>query len=222
MAGRATVRWLVRLTPPAGRTVDDLLKVPLSLDVWQRDADAVVAAASEQTIAELERRRLAGVERLRTIADLEGGAPGLDRGDGRPEAATRRGQRSRACVSAASTSAWSKLRRPGAAARSAPADSSAPAGHRTAGGRGDHRRACRPRRPLGRLRLCPPRADSRSISHSAGSVRIMAMPSGAPPRPRRSPSSSGSRHPDPSRRGAVAGAGAGRQVGGRDRRGAPD
>jgi hypothetical protein len=85
MAGRATVRWVVRLTPLAGRTVDDLLKVPLSLDVWQRDADAVVAAASEQTIAELERRRIAGVERLHRIADLESGAPGLDRGDGRPE-----------------------------------------------------------------------------------------------------------------------------------------
>lgn len=85
MAGRATVRWLVRLTPVAGQTVDDLLKVPLSLDVWEREADAVVAAASEQTIAELERRRIAGVKRLRTIADLEGGAPRSDRLDGRPE-----------------------------------------------------------------------------------------------------------------------------------------
>ena len=85
MAGRATVRWLVRLTPVVGRTVDDLLKVPLSLDVWEREADAVVAAASEQTIAELERRRIAGVERLRTIADLESGAPDSDRLDGQPE-----------------------------------------------------------------------------------------------------------------------------------------
>lgn len=85
MAGRATVRWLVRLTPVVGRTVDDLLKVPLSLDVWEREADAVVAAASEQTITELERRRIAGVERLRTIADLESGAPGSDRLDGQPE-----------------------------------------------------------------------------------------------------------------------------------------
>ena len=82
MAERATVRWLVRLTPAAGRTVDDLLKVPLSLDVWEREADAVVAAASEETIAELERRRIAGVERLRTIADLESGS---DRLDGQPE-----------------------------------------------------------------------------------------------------------------------------------------
>ena len=85
MAGRATVRWLVRLTPVSGRTVDDLLKVPLSLDVWEREADAVVAAASEQTITELERRRIAGVERLRTIADLESGAPSSDRLDGQPE-----------------------------------------------------------------------------------------------------------------------------------------
>jgi hypothetical protein len=67
-----------------GRTVDDLLKVPLSLDVWEREADAVVAAASEQTIAELERRRIAGVERLRTITHLES-ASSSDRLDGQPE-----------------------------------------------------------------------------------------------------------------------------------------
>ena len=85
MAERATVRWLVRLTPVAGRTVDDLLKVPLSLDVWEREADAVVAVALEQTIAELERRRIAGVERLRTIADLESGAPSSDHLDGQSE-----------------------------------------------------------------------------------------------------------------------------------------
>jgi hypothetical protein len=84
MAGRTTVRWLVRLTPVVG-TVDDLLKVPLSLDVWEREADALVATASEQTITELERRRIAGVERLRTITDLESGAPGSDRLDGQPE-----------------------------------------------------------------------------------------------------------------------------------------
>jgi hypothetical protein len=82
MAERATVRWLVRLSPAAGRTVDDLLKAPLSLDVWERDADAVVAVASEQTIVELERRKMAGVERLRTIADLESSAAASDRLDG--------------------------------------------------------------------------------------------------------------------------------------------
>jgi hypothetical protein len=85
MAERATVRWVVRLTPRAGRTVDDLLKLPVSVDVWQREADALVAAASEQTIAELERRRIAGVERLRRIADLESDMPRPDRLDGKPE-----------------------------------------------------------------------------------------------------------------------------------------
>lgn len=85
MAERPTVRWLVRLTPVVGRTVDDLLNVPLSLDVWERQADAVVAAVSEQTIAELERRQIAGVERLQAIAELEGGAPGSDRLDREPE-----------------------------------------------------------------------------------------------------------------------------------------
>jgi hypothetical protein len=76
MAGHARVRWLVRITPLAGGTVDDLLKVPLSLDVWQREAGSLVAAVSEQTITELERRRVAKVERLRMTADLESGAPG--------------------------------------------------------------------------------------------------------------------------------------------------
>ncbi|HWK64212.1 MAG TPA: hypothetical protein VNS34_04690 [Rhizobiaceae bacterium] len=85
MAGRATIRWVVRLTPIAGRTIDDLLKAPLSLDVWERQAGAIVAAASEHTIVELERRRIAGVERLRPITDVESGAPGSGRRDGQPE-----------------------------------------------------------------------------------------------------------------------------------------
>jgi hypothetical protein len=85
MAEHATVRWLVRLTPVAGRTVDDLLKVPLSLDVWERDTVAIVVAASEQTIVELERRGIAGVERLRTIADLESDAPSSNCLNGLPE-----------------------------------------------------------------------------------------------------------------------------------------
>jgi hypothetical protein len=85
MPERARVRWLVRLTPVAGRTVNDLLKVPLSLDVWEREADAVVAAASERTIVELERRRIAGVERLRPIAALESDALNSDRSDEQQE-----------------------------------------------------------------------------------------------------------------------------------------
>jgi hypothetical protein len=81
MATRAAVRWVVRLTPCAGRTVDDLLKVQLSLDVWEREADALVAAASEHTISELQRRRIAEVQRLRAVPDANGSEPGPD---GRP------------------------------------------------------------------------------------------------------------------------------------------
>ena len=65
------VRWVARLTPPTGRTIRDLLEIPLSLDVWHREKDAIVAAASEVTLRELERRRLAGVERLCTTKEYE-------------------------------------------------------------------------------------------------------------------------------------------------------
>jgi hypothetical protein len=65
----AETKWVVRLHPPAGQDVDTLLKLPFSLDVWQRDADALVVAASEATLNELERRKLARVDRISTVAD---------------------------------------------------------------------------------------------------------------------------------------------------------
>jgi len=58
--------WVARLKPRAGRTLDDLLNMPLSLDVWQREPDAVIALVAEPTLQELERRQLAHVERLST------------------------------------------------------------------------------------------------------------------------------------------------------------
>jgi hypothetical protein len=70
MAGEE-VRWVVRLTPPPGHTLADLLRVPLSLDIWQREQDALVAAVSATALRELERRRLAKVERLCTTAEYE-------------------------------------------------------------------------------------------------------------------------------------------------------
>jgi hypothetical protein len=73
------VRWVVRLTPPTGGTLRELLEIPLSLDVWHRESDALVAAASEVTLREIERRRLAGVERLCTTQEYEARAKELSR-----------------------------------------------------------------------------------------------------------------------------------------------
>ena len=75
------VRWLVRLTPRPGQTVADLLRIPLSLDVWQREQDALVVAVPAMVLRELERRRLAGVERLGTTAEYEERAGRLARRD---------------------------------------------------------------------------------------------------------------------------------------------
>jgi hypothetical protein len=75
------IRWVVRLTPPPGQTVADLLRIPLALDVWQRERDALVAAVPAMVLRELERRRLAGVERLGTTAEYEESAGRLARRD---------------------------------------------------------------------------------------------------------------------------------------------
>jgi hypothetical protein len=58
--------WVARLTPAAGCSVATLLGLGLGLDVWERHADFLVVAARESRLAELERRRLAHVERWAT------------------------------------------------------------------------------------------------------------------------------------------------------------
>jgi hypothetical protein len=58
--------WIARLTPTAGTSVAYLLAVPLGLDVWERHPDHLVVAASDDQLAELERRHLAEVERWST------------------------------------------------------------------------------------------------------------------------------------------------------------
>jgi hypothetical protein len=55
--------WIARLTPTVGSSVETLLAVPIGLDVWERHADFLLVAATESQLAELERRRLAHVER---------------------------------------------------------------------------------------------------------------------------------------------------------------
>jgi hypothetical protein len=63
-------RWVARLTPAAGHSIDELLRFPLSLDVWERRPGSLVVAASESQLAEIERRRLATVERIETVAEF--------------------------------------------------------------------------------------------------------------------------------------------------------
>ncbi len=70
MSGKQTW-WVARLTPTPGSSVDALLALPLGLDVWERHADVLVVAASDIQLAEVERRRLAQVERLYTVAEFQ-------------------------------------------------------------------------------------------------------------------------------------------------------
>jgi hypothetical protein len=65
-------RWVVRLTPRRGGDIESLLQMPLGLDVWERkrDPDTLVVAATEGQISELERRRLASVERICTVGEF--------------------------------------------------------------------------------------------------------------------------------------------------------
>jgi hypothetical protein len=54
-----------------GTSTNELLRVPLSLDVWERKGEVLIVAAEEEQLGELERRRLAKVERICTIADYK-------------------------------------------------------------------------------------------------------------------------------------------------------
>ena len=64
-------QWIVRLTHLPGGDIECLLQMPLGLDVWERGRDPdVVVAVNESQISELERRRLANVERLYTVEEF--------------------------------------------------------------------------------------------------------------------------------------------------------
>ena len=72
--------WIARVTPPAGGSVAALLGMPLGLDIWERHAEYLLVAAPESRLAELERRRLASVDRWATRGQYE--ARMLERGVG--------------------------------------------------------------------------------------------------------------------------------------------
>lgn len=62
--GESERTWIARLTPLSGGGVPALLAMPLAVDVWERHPGFLVVAASETRLGEIERRRLARVERL--------------------------------------------------------------------------------------------------------------------------------------------------------------
>ena len=70
-AGEGDEPVVARVTPEAGSSVARLLGMPLGLDVWERHADFLVVAAPESRLAELERRRLAHVERWATATQYQ-------------------------------------------------------------------------------------------------------------------------------------------------------
>jgi len=76
-------RWVARVTPMISISIDVLLETNWGLDVWERHADALVVAASEAQLSELERRHLARVERLSTVEEYQARAR---RRTGLPEA----------------------------------------------------------------------------------------------------------------------------------------
>jgi len=63
-------RWVARIKPTLNSSVDGLLCMPLGLDIWERNEDTIIAAASEAQLDDLERRNLAHVERLSTTEDF--------------------------------------------------------------------------------------------------------------------------------------------------------
>lgn len=78
----AEERWVARLRPAPGTTVDALLTLPMGWDVWERHGDILVVAASEMQLSEVERRRLAQVERLSTVTAFEARARRRSTGGG--------------------------------------------------------------------------------------------------------------------------------------------
>ena len=69
--GTHDTQWVVRLAPLAGGSVHDLLRLPLSMDVWERNDESLVVVMGETQLAEITRRSLAQVERLYTVAEYE-------------------------------------------------------------------------------------------------------------------------------------------------------
>jgi len=64
-------RWVARIVP-VDRTVNEFLRRPYGLDIWERQPDALIAAAESTVLDEIERQGLARVERISTLRDYVG------------------------------------------------------------------------------------------------------------------------------------------------------
>ena len=73
---------MARLTPVPGVDVDDVLGLSLGLDVWERNDEALLVAADEKQLSELERRRIAEVEYVSAIGSATSRAEEDDESDG--------------------------------------------------------------------------------------------------------------------------------------------
>jgi hypothetical protein len=71
MTSDRQTQWVARMVPLPGDSVDTLLSMPLGLDVWERHPNMLVVVGSEAQLSEIERRHLARVERLSTVADFQ-------------------------------------------------------------------------------------------------------------------------------------------------------
>jgi hypothetical protein len=66
------MRWVARLRSMPGGNLDRLRGMPLGLDVWEVGSNTMIVAATDGQLSEIERRRLAQVDRLCTVADFQG------------------------------------------------------------------------------------------------------------------------------------------------------
>ena len=61
-------RWVARIVP-LDRTVNEFLRQPHGLDIWERQPGALIAAAESTVLDEVEHQGLARVERISTLRD---------------------------------------------------------------------------------------------------------------------------------------------------------
>jgi hypothetical protein len=62
------VQWIARLAPPPGASRDDLLRLSLGLDIWERHPDYLIVVGAAGQLQEIERRQVGRVEWIEPVA----------------------------------------------------------------------------------------------------------------------------------------------------------